>query len=82
LAEAELVEKDHQCHQFRQAQLALPLALFHAVGEQPFMEGGFERAAKIVNQAESFGQRVHGCLLFALLNKKLAFLKLNALLGK
>jgi hypothetical protein len=64
LAEAELVEQNHQGHQLRQAQAAWPAPLLRAVREQPPLPGRLERAAKIVNQAKKFGQRVHGRLLF------------------
>ena len=60
LAEAELVEEDHEGHQLCQAQFRLALTLFRAGLEHPLVPGRLELAAKIVNQAERFGQRIHG----------------------
>lgn len=55
LAEAQLVEEDGQGHQFRQAQLAPPLALFLPRGQQALFPGRFEQAAEVVHQAKKLG---------------------------
>jgi len=62
LAEAERVEEDREGHHLRQGQLRLAPPLFGVGPEHPPVPAGREPAAKIVNQAKRFGQRVHGCL--------------------
>ena len=60
LAEAQLMEEDVQCHQFRQAQVATAAALPLAGGQEVLFESGLEHAAEVVDQAEEFDQIVHG----------------------